>query len=362
MATSHSTPLVTAVIPTYRRPKILRRAIRSVLNQTYPQLRVCVYDNASGDETSAVVADIMRTDDRLEYHCHPTNIGPFNNFKFGMEHVETPFFSLLSDDDLILPGFYQQAMEMFSRYPDAIFFAGETIRMDDNGRILAAFLGSWPREGYLLPRESLPFILGVKHPTWTAIVFRTEVLKDVGSLDPAVSAPSDLDFMFRAAARFPIIVSKMPCAIYVHHRSGGYESAPMDVIWPGWLKMIRNLTDDHRIPEDLRAESERLLTELLKITLLVQAIRCLRRNDLEEADKAAAILAKDEEVQKKALAFSWLIWLLVRVRPARVLFLRFTELVTSFRSFFLKRTALGKSADLIASDRIEPAATKADVQ
>jgi len=51
-------PLITTIIPTYRRPKLLRRAIKSVLGQTFPHFQVCVYDNASGDETPDVVAEI----------------------------------------------------------------------------------------------------------------------------------------------------------------------------------------------------------------------------------------------------------------------------------------------------------------
>lgn len=53
-------PMITTIIPTYRRPRLLRRAIRSVLNQTYPHFQVCVYDNASGDETATIVADNIR--------------------------------------------------------------------------------------------------------------------------------------------------------------------------------------------------------------------------------------------------------------------------------------------------------------
>ncbi len=53
-------PLITTVIPTYRRPKLLQRAIKSVLNQTYPHFQVCVYDNASGDETAGVAAPTIR--------------------------------------------------------------------------------------------------------------------------------------------------------------------------------------------------------------------------------------------------------------------------------------------------------------
>lgn len=354
MPGSDSRPLITAIIPTYRRPKLLRRAIRSALNQTYPHVQVSVYDNASGDETGVVADEFIRTDGRLNYHCHPTNIGALNNFMYGMAHVETPFFSMFSDDDFLLPDFYQHAMDMFDRYPDAIFFAGETIRLDEKGRVLAALLASWPREGYFVPRESLPLILGVRHPTWTAIVFRREVLEQVGRLDPAVNAPADLDFIFRAAARFPILISKKPCAIFIHHSSSAYESARMNAIWPGWLKMVRNLRDDDRIPEDLRSQSEFLLAKLLRLTLLVQAVRCLRRNDLEEAHKAATLLDDNDQVRKKSLAFASLIRLLIRVRPLRHLFFRLTELLIDWSNFYYSRTrGFGEKVKLLSFEDTE---------
>jgi len=68
-------PLITTVIPTYRRPRLLKRAILSALGQTYRNIQVCVYDNASGDETAEVVAGIANGDRRVKYYCHPTNIG-----------------------------------------------------------------------------------------------------------------------------------------------------------------------------------------------------------------------------------------------------------------------------------------------
>jgi|GEM_PF-4090006 len=120
-------PLITTIIPTYRRPKLLRRAISSVLNQTYPHFQVCVYDNASGDETASVVAELSKEDPRVKYHCHAENIGATENFIYGMEHVEIPFFTLLSDDDLIFPNFggkTWQALMSLAFVPFYIKFMG----------------------------------------------------------------------------------------------------------------------------------------------------------------------------------------------------------------------------------------------
>jgi glycosyltransferase involved in cell wall biosynthesis len=57
---SDSEPSVTTIIATYHRPKLLRRAIKSVLAQTYPHFQVFVYHNASGDETATVMRKLAK--------------------------------------------------------------------------------------------------------------------------------------------------------------------------------------------------------------------------------------------------------------------------------------------------------------
>ena len=67
-------PLITTIIPTYRRPKYLKKAIESILSQTYPHFQIWVCDNASGDETAEVVAEFSKKDPRVHYFCHEKNI------------------------------------------------------------------------------------------------------------------------------------------------------------------------------------------------------------------------------------------------------------------------------------------------
>jgi spore maturation protein CgeD len=52
---SEHAPTITTVLTTYRRPQFLRRAIQSVLNQTYSNFRLAVYDDASDEATKGVV-------------------------------------------------------------------------------------------------------------------------------------------------------------------------------------------------------------------------------------------------------------------------------------------------------------------
>ncbi|MGH8123536.1 MAG: glycosyltransferase family 2 protein [Rudaea sp.] len=236
-----STPLITTVIPTYRRPKLLRRAIESALGQEGVPLTVCVFDNASGDETCAVVTDIAASDARLKYHCHETNLGAAANFEFGMRSVTTPFFSILSDDDYLLPGFYKHALDDLAQHPDAMFWAGVTLNVNEEGQIWDAKVDHWTREGKFAPPAGLMAMMHGMAPTWTGTVFRREVLDQVGFLDREAVGPSDLDYTLRVAARYPFIVRKHPSAVFTLNAESFSATQPLSSFWPGWQKMFLNL-------------------------------------------------------------------------------------------------------------------------
>ena len=166
--------LITAVIPTYNRSKLLRRAVLSVLGQRYPHVQVCIWDNASDDETEAMVAGMFGVGSRVQYYRREKNVGFINNLNHGLTEVKTPYFCVLADDDLLFPWFLESAMSGFAQHPDAMFSALDSIKVDeassvmagpvlvgegDDARRFALINGSW------LPADELPagFLLGQGH-------------------------------------------------------------------------------------------------------------------------------------------------------------------------------------------------------
>lgn len=236
-------PLITTVIPTYRRPKLLRRAILSVLQQQVPEVKVCVYDNASGDETAEVVSELAAKDSRIEYHCHAKNIGGVGNFMFGMERVNTPFFSFLSDDDYLLPGFYQRALVAMDACPRAMCWAGMTLNVDEDGVIWDARVRKWAREGIFEPPEGFLRMTGGMAPTWTGVLFRRAVIETIGMIDPSLLGPADLEYQLRLAAKFPYILEKHPSAVFTLSRTSFSATQPMSSFWPGWKRMLQKFEE-----------------------------------------------------------------------------------------------------------------------
>jgi len=233
--------LITTIIPTFRRPKMLKRAIQSVVDQNIEGLTIGVFDNNSGDETSQIVHEFSQKKTNVSYHKHHTNIGASNNFEFGLRSVTTPFFSILSDDDYLLPGFYQSALAELAQNPQAMFWAGITINVDEKNIIWDARVERWKREGLFTPPEGLMNIMHGMSPTWTGIVFRQEVLEKVGFPDQETLGPSDLDFVLKIVANYPYIVRKYPSAVFTLNECSFSNTQPLSSFWPGWKKMFQNL-------------------------------------------------------------------------------------------------------------------------
>lgn len=279
-------PLITTIIPTYRRPAQLKRAIKSVLAQTYPYFQVCVYDNASGDETASVVAELAKKDPRVKYHCHSINIQAIPNFEYGMKRVDTPFFSILSDDDVLLPGFYETALAGFQEYPEAVFSAGGVIDMTDKGQILAVSKTTTKEREIRLPPQGL-FDMISDYINWTGILFRKEAISVVGGLDHSIK-PIDFDFVLKAAARFPYVVSQKPCAIFIHHPTSYSGNCGLKLIWPSWLKIIENLKKEVSNAELV----ESLLKSKMQDLLTYSAIQGVLKGKIDELLPIADLLVQ----------------------------------------------------------------------
>ncbi|HET9343703.1 MAG TPA: glycosyltransferase family 2 protein [Candidatus Eremiobacteraceae bacterium] len=282
---------VTAIIPTYQRPQMLRRALSSVLRQTIPNVRVCVYDNASGGETESVVKAFASGDARVQYFRHDRNIGAMANFLFGMRRVETPYFSFLSDDDVLLPDFYETALSGFARQPDALMSAASTVEVDEAGRPLFEPLALWPREGIFEPPSGAFAMLDNRHPTWTTVLFRREAIDRIGYLDLDVGAPSDLDFELHLAACAPIVVSKRVCGAYVRHADAHSVGETAEVA-TGFARICRKIDEDTQIETDTRKKLAARVLRQLRMKLVEVWVKGLVRGD-DAVARDAALAMRD---------------------------------------------------------------------
>jgi len=196
-----SNPLVSIVIPTYKRPQFLERAITSITQQTHENWELLVVDDNEEEsdfrrETEQLMA-AYASHPRVRYLKHQKNRGGSAARNTGIENARGEYIAFLDDDDEWLPRKLERQLEVFSRSDDntAVVYTGYTHVHPGTrtGDVVLPVLKGKVLEG-ILRRNNVG--------TTSTILCRRTALFDVGLFDESLPAGQDHDLYIRLAVRF----------------------------------------------------------------------------------------------------------------------------------------------------------------
>lgn len=97
-------PKLSVVVSTYNRSERLKRALVSILAQSFADFELIVVDDASVDETEEVVKDFMKKDPRVKYIKRDVNFGTHTRPKNeGTKAATCDLIAYFDDDNVMLP-------------------------------------------------------------------------------------------------------------------------------------------------------------------------------------------------------------------------------------------------------------------
>src|SRR5262249_32325356 len=109
--------LVSIGLPTYNRADLLKRAVDSLLGQTYQNIELIISDNCSSDGTQRVCQEYAAKDRRVRYHRQKENIGLLAIASFVLREARGEYFMWPSDDDWWDPRFIEYLKKPLDQYP-----------------------------------------------------------------------------------------------------------------------------------------------------------------------------------------------------------------------------------------------------
>ena len=200
---------VSVVIPTFRRPTLLREAIRSALVQP-ETLEVLVVDDSP--EGSAATVPPAMNDTRVRYlkNPRPSGAGPAVPRNLGAKQIEGRYAHFLDDDDRVAPGAYRALVgELDKNLRVGMAFGvvqpfGEGETVTDETRYFADAARRARRAGKSSSRLWLASTL-LHQPTVlvnSACLIRREHIEPLGGYRAEVAPLEDVDFYLRAIRRF----------------------------------------------------------------------------------------------------------------------------------------------------------------
>lgn len=111
MTTPASLPAVRVFLPTYRRPRFLQRAIKSLCAQTARNWICELHNDDPSDNGPAGLLQSLG-DPRIQLHTHAKNLGPTATFNLIYQNAATePFYTILEDDNWWEPDFLETMLK-----------------------------------------------------------------------------------------------------------------------------------------------------------------------------------------------------------------------------------------------------------
>ena len=199
---------LSVIIATYNRAAMLRQAIEAALAQSRPPEEIVVSDDASSDETAAVLAELAALHPRLRVLRRETNSGGIGNWNDAMRRARGEYLALCSDDDRYLPDHLQASAAYLDAHPEAglVHSSFIDVRETPAGTRIEPrpFRSAAP---VTLTRRNLLRYMN-RYYNWpvhpSTIVMRRQTWERVGEFDPRYQL-TDTDWFARAAESVQIL-------------------------------------------------------------------------------------------------------------------------------------------------------------
>lgn len=205
-------PLVSVIIPVYNRARLVKRAVKSVLDQTCQDFEVLVVDDCSTDDTAEVVGAL--DDSRVRVVRNSTNAGVAFSRNRGIGLARGRFISLLDSDDYYQPAFLERSVARMQESDQRVGFIWTGIRVvDDDGKEMYTSTWKPPVDG----DPYRQFLRSLKIGTGCGLTFKAEALRQV-RFDPALRAAEDTEFFLRLARQYRFDYIDEPLIVITKHR------------------------------------------------------------------------------------------------------------------------------------------------
>ena len=185
--------LVSIIIPTYNREKVLPISVNSVINQTYKYWELIIIDDRSKDNTKKIINEYRQKDNRIYYFENKRKQCPAGARNYGIRLAKGEYIAFLDSDDLWYPQKLEKCLERLRTGADLVSHGMSYIR--DGKHWKNVMCGPSKMADYLNLLYNGNCIIT------SATVVRKNCLKHVSGFDenPAIISAEDYDLWLRLA-------------------------------------------------------------------------------------------------------------------------------------------------------------------
>ncbi len=270
------------IIPTYNRRDFLKRAVESVLKQSFSDFELIVIDDGSDDQSNKMLLSFC--DKRLIYKFQPHQ-GVSAARNFGIKTAAGEFIAFLDSDDRFDKDKLKITYDYIKKFPQFKIFHTEEIWYRNKEHLNPKAIHQKP-EGFVFEKALKLCCIGM-----STCVVKMEIFEDIRLFDEQLPVCEDYDFWLRTAVKYPIKL--IPLALT--SKDGGHEdqlSKKFPAMDTFRIYAIKKLLDQGKLnPEQKEAAIKELKR---KCTIYIKGAK--KRNKTKEVEYYNSLILSYESM------------------------------------------------------------------
>ena len=183
-------PLVSVIIPAYNREKHIKRAIESILAQSFNNFEIIIVDDGSVDNTKKVI-DLYVSEKKVLYF-YQQNQGVSSALNNGIRKASGKYIAILHSDDFwIDKQKLEKQVNFLDNNKEYVLVGGGIIRIKEDNTEVSRIL--YPQEDGEIRESILSSCLFAS----SAVMFKKDTFEKVGGFDENLETCEDWDLWMR---------------------------------------------------------------------------------------------------------------------------------------------------------------------
>jgi glycosyltransferase involved in cell wall biosynthesis len=257
-------PLISIIMPTYNAARFIGKAVDSVLAQTYPHWELIIVDDASSDDTEAIVN--AYNDSRIRY-TKVSRIGhPAGVRNTGLRMAQGDYIAFLDSDDLYFPETLEKLLQPLQDKPELVAAYGFSFNIDEHENPLPGTIALQPKENPKSGEAAYYPSTDYSH-CWKnivtsniscllpALMLRRSTQQTIGFFNESLCGPEDYEFYVRLFLHNHAGVQVLSDYVYQYRiHSASLTKAPehCERLLSSCLKIMAWMFEEASIPAEVR--------------------------------------------------------------------------------------------------------------
>ena len=180
---------ISVIIPTYNRYELLKRAIQSILNQTYSVDEIMVIDDGSTDNTKDIQKDFPEI-----IYIYQENQGVSCARNIGIQRAKNEWIAFLDSDDEWHPEKLQKQVAFHQNNPDILmsYTAEKWVR---DGKVVKI-----PKKYKKIGKDAFIENLSYCNIAPSSVIIHNSLIKKIGFFDESLEVCEDYDLWLRISS------------------------------------------------------------------------------------------------------------------------------------------------------------------